>query len=91
MKNGAKSLIALFTGLAAGVALGILFAPEKGSETRDKLADSLKDLGDSLKEKAAEELDNLSEFKNKVVNNIKTKLKTQEEEDVDFTNDVHAV
>ncbi len=90
MKNGAKSLIALFTGLAAGVALGILFAPEKGSETRDKLADSLKDLGDSLKEKAAEELDNLSEFKNKVVNNIKTKLKN-EEDDVDFTNDVHAV
>lgn len=90
MKNASKSLIALFTGLAAGVALGILFAPEKGSETRDKLADSLKDLSDSLKDKAGQELDNLKEFKNKVVNNIKTKLET-EDDDIDYTNEAHAV
>lgn len=90
MKNASKTLIALLTGLAAGAALGLLFAPEKGSDTRDKLADSLKDLGDSIKDKAAEELDNLTEFKNKVVTNIKSKLKTQEEE-IDFTDDVHAV
>ncbi|TAE35245.1 MAG: YtxH domain-containing protein [Sphingobacteriales bacterium] len=88
MKNSSKSIIALFAGLAAGVALGILFAPEKGSETRDKLADSLKDLGDSLKEKAALELDNLTELKNKVVSTIKTKLKSDED---DLSDDLHAV
>jgi gas vesicle protein len=88
MKNSSKSIIALFAGLAAGVALGILFAPEKGSETRDKLADSLKDLGDSLKEKASLELDNLTELKNKVVSTIKTKLKSDED---DLSDDLHAV
>lgn len=90
MKNASNSLIALFTGLAAGVALGLLFAPEKGSDTRDKLSDSLKDLGDSLKEKASEELENLSEFKNRVVTNIKSKLKTEHPAE-DFTDEVHAV
>jgi len=35
MKNG--NFFALLTGLAAGVALGILFAPGKGEDTRRKL------------------------------------------------------
>ena len=50
MNDNSKILAALLAGLAAGVAVGILFAPEKGSETRDKLNDSLKNLGDSIKE-----------------------------------------
>lgn len=70
----------MLAGLAAGAAIGILFAPEKGSETRDKLNDSLKNLGDSIKDRAADEIGNLSEFKDKVVESIKTKLKGAEEE-----------
>ena len=33
----AKSFFSLLTGLAAGAALGLLLAPEKGSETRKKV------------------------------------------------------
>src|SRR5215217_370929 len=80
MKDNSKVVVALLAGLAAGAALGILFAPSKGDETRDKLAESLKNLGDSIKETAAAEIDNLVGFKDKIVDNIKTKIKGAEEE-----------
>ena len=70
-----KVVIALLAGLAAGAALGILFAPESGTETRDKLSESLNNLGDSIKESASEQIDNLvSVFKDKVINTVKEKL-----------------
>ena len=75
-----STVVGLLAGLAAGTVLGILFAPEKGDETRDKLSQSLKDLGDSIKDKAADEINNLSSLKDKVVDSIKTKLRNVEEE-----------
>lgn len=80
MTDNTKTAIALLAGLAAGAALGLLFAPEKGTETRDKLSESLKNFGDSIKEKAAEEIDSLTELKDKIVNNIKSKVKQAEEQ-----------
>ncbi|MEJ7692404.1 YtxH domain-containing protein [Daejeonella sp.] len=80
MKDNSKILAAMLAGLAAGAAIGLLFAPEKGSGTRDKLNDSLKNLGDSIRDRAADEIGNLSEFKDKVVESIKSKLKGAEEE-----------
>jgi gas vesicle protein len=80
MSDNSKVVVALLAGLAAGAALGILFAPEKGTETRDKLTESLKKLGDSIKETAANEIDNLVGLKEKVVENIKSKIKNSEEE-----------
>lgn len=72
MNDSTKVVAALLAGIAAGAALGILFAPEKGSETRDKLNDALKNLGDAIKDRAAEEIDNLSNFKESVVDKVKS-------------------
>jgi gas vesicle protein len=80
MGDGTKVVLALIAGLAAGAALGILFAPEKGAETRDKLSESLTNLSDTIKETAAAEIDKLSSLKSKVVDNIKTKISGAEAE-----------
>lgn len=80
MKDNTKVVVALLVGLAAGAALGILFAPDKGTETRDKLADSLKGLGDSIKETASSQYENLKAYKDKVVDSIKSKMNGVEQE-----------
>ena len=54
MNDNTKVLATMLVGLAAGVAIGILFAPDKGSETRDKLTDALKNLGDTIKDRVAD-------------------------------------
>lgn len=60
MSSG-KVVLALLAGAAAGAALGILFAPAKGSETRKELSGKGEDLKESIKEKFNEFLDDISE------------------------------
>jgi len=47
----AKIITGLMIGAAAGAILGVLFAPERGSETRRKISEKGNDLADSLKNK----------------------------------------
>lgn len=49
--NTGKVIGAIFLGAAIGGALGILFAPDKGSETRKKISKKGNDLTDAVKEK----------------------------------------
>lgn len=51
MKNTSKILVALGAGLAIGGLLGVLFAPDKGSVTRHKIAEGTKKFTDKLKAK----------------------------------------
>ena len=51
MNNNAKMLAALGAGLAAGALLGVLFAPDKGTETRKKIAEQGKKMADTVKDK----------------------------------------
>ncbi len=46
-----KVLAAVLAGAAAGAILGILFAPDKGSETRKKIAEKGSDFAGSVKDK----------------------------------------
>ena len=51
------SILAAFLGGAAvGAACGILFAPEKGSDTRERIIDALRKRGIKLDRKEMEEL-----------------------------------
>lgn len=49
MKADSKVLLGLLAGAAIGAIAGILFAPDKGSETRKKIAKNTSDMGDHLK------------------------------------------
>lgn len=46
-----KLALGLLGGLAAGALLGVLFAPDKGTNTRKKIAEKGKDYADDLKTK----------------------------------------
>jgi gas vesicle protein len=65
-----KILIGTLAGLAAGLAIGFLTAPDKGTETRRKITDSADDIKNRIRRfrnTGAEELTELSNiFKNEV-------------------------
>ena len=52
--NTTKIIGALLLGAAVGVAIGILLAPDKGSETRKKMADGASDLATDAEEEIKE-------------------------------------
>ena len=80
MSDNAKVVAALLAGLAAGAALGILFAPDKGSETRDKINESLKDLGDAIKERSSEQMGVVGSIADKLISTVKSKLGKTEQQ-----------
>src|SRR6202000_962768 len=65
--NNSKLLLGLVVGAAIGGALGILLAPDKGSETRKKILDKGSDLGDTLSEFG----DTIKDKLNDVVDGVK--------------------
>ena len=70
MNNTAKIITALAAGAVAGAVIGVLFAPDKGSETRKKVSEEGKRLAQSLKEK----LNQLKEKSDEVVSNIQRSM-----------------
>ena len=60
-----KLLSGIIVGAAAGAVLGILLAPDKGSETRKKIAQKGTDLSDNVKDGFGKISDSISEkYKN---------------------------
>ncbi len=60
MSSG-KVILGVLAGLAVGAALGVLFAPDKGWNTRKRISKKGEDLIEDLREKFDEFLDNISE------------------------------
>jgi gas vesicle protein len=53
--NNLKVIAAIAAGVLAGAALGLIFAPAKGKDTRNQLLNGAKDLADNLKKKIRNE------------------------------------
>lgn len=60
MNNG-KVVLGMLAGVTAGALLGILFAPEKGSVTRRRIAQKGSDTMDDLKDKLDELMETLTD------------------------------
>ncbi len=74
MKNTGKILTAIAAGAAVGAVLGVLFAPDKGSETRKKINDQGKKIVDNVKDKFQKGRDKFNDLKEDMAKNVKEKI-----------------
>lgn len=88
-----NSVLALLAGAAIGVGLGILFAPDKGSKTREKMKEGFDDLKDqtktktkwnSLEEEAKEQFSKSKEDLKETVESLLSNTSYKAEEAITF-------
>jgi gas vesicle protein len=85
--NSSKLVLGILGGLAAGALMGVLFAPEKGSQTRKKImnkandgADALKDKFDSLLESVNQKYENIWQAKEELISEGEARLNAVKKE-----------
>lgn len=88
------AVVALLAGLAVGAVLGVLFAPNSGKKTRERIsdkalntADNIKDGFHSIKERVATGKDTLVSAKDRLVDNVRNKATAVGQEFKDFKNE----
>ncbi|WP_139423210.1 YtxH domain-containing protein [Chryseobacterium mulctrae] len=93
--NSASILAPLVTGLAAGVIIGILYAPEKGAETRKKIKTKANDLKDQATNKylavsdtVKDQYDTISSTFTNVGNSVKDNFDKYKDQIVSTTTEV---
>jgi gas vesicle protein len=75
MKDQTRVIAALLIGVAAGAALGILLAPEKGETLREGFTEYIEDLVDSSKNKLKATRDELKDYSKSILNDAKLRVK----------------
>lgn len=73
MNNTGKIVTAVAAGAAAGVILGVLFAPDKGSETRRKINEQGKKIADNVKDKFQKGKEKINGLTEEIVRTVKEK------------------
>lgn len=59
--SAGKLFVGILAGFAAGALVGVLFAPDKGTETRRKIVEAGEDYADVVKEKFNQVVDSMNE------------------------------
>lgn len=71
-KDTAKVVGAVLLGTLIGAGIGILFAPDKGSNTRKKIVDGAKGVADNLKQKVKDETELLERMAEEKLHKVRT-------------------
>ena len=86
-----EAVVALLAGLAVGAVIGVLFAPDSGKATRERISDKALDLADnakdslvSIKEKISTGKDSLVGLKDRAVDAVKSKVDQTTQEFKEF-------
>jgi gas vesicle protein len=75
----AKFLFGFIAGAAAGAVTGLLMAPEKGSDTRKVVGEKIKKFREDLEKELSGKVDDLKEFVNESVDEMKHKISKAEQ------------
>lgn len=75
--DSGKSATSLLIGIGVGALLGVLFAPEKGSKTRQKIVDKGQDYADDLKVKFDELYQDVADKYDSFLEEAKSTLATK--------------
>lgn len=67
------AILGILGAATAGAILGVLFAPEKGSETRKKIGKKSREYGEDMKDKLNDLANNLTSKGEEFVDNLKSK------------------
>ena len=78
-KSTTNVLLGFLAGASVGAVMGILFAPEKGDETRRKIKKSAEDFGSDFKSGLSEKMDTMSETFSDFVDEVKKRFSSLEE------------
>lgn len=76
MSNSTNTVVGLLAGTVIGATLGILFAPDKGINTRQKISDEALLAKDKLAERAAELKDQVASTYTSQKGNLETQLES---------------
>jgi gas vesicle protein len=74
MNNTGKIITAVAAGAAAGAILGILFAPDKGTETRRKINEQGKKIAEGVKDKFQKGKEKINDLKADIAKAVNEKV-----------------
>jgi len=94
-KNSGNILASILTGLFTGVVLGIIYAPDKGTETRKKIKTKINDVKDEatnkyleMSDKVKDQYNTVSSIVNNVGNSVKDNFDKYKDQIVSTTTEV---